>query len=147
MDFSVYLYKADVSLKERWGSMARLRRKQLYALLTAFVLLFCNLNPGTLAEQGGGEADNRLSAVCGMEEHEHTAECYGKELICGLEEREAETERHFRNTFKVHWHSDQCRDVSGKIACGIVEGTYYHTHNKFCKDENGRFCFNHLQRL
>ena len=44
------------------------------------------------------------TAICGKEEHEHSADCYSRELICGQEESEE------------HQHTDECyEDV---LTCG-----------------------------
>ena len=77
--------------------------------------------------------------VCGKAEHVHTADCYTRPLICGLEESEpvTVTRREFVSTFRTHRHTDACKDENGNYVCGQVEGEYAHKHNDFCYDENG----------
>ena len=54
------------------------------------------------------------TAICGKEEHEHSADCYSRELICGQEESEE------------HQHTDECyEDV---LTCGKE----IHVHSLDC---------------
>ena len=56
--------------------------------------------------------------LCGLEEHEHTDECYEYRLVCGLEENEE------------HTHTDECWEKV--LVCGDDE----HLHTMLCYDEN-----------
>ena len=112
-------------------------QQRVYAILTVFVMLFCNIDFSSLAEKSGGGGYNLPPTICGLEEHEHTDDCYESILICGLEESEAEIVKRYQSNFKVHHHSDQCKDSSGNIACGMIEGLYYHQHNEYCRDAEG----------
>ena len=60
-------------------------------------------------------------AACGIEEHQHTDECYEEELICDLPESEG------------HQHTDSCYAVKSVLSCDVPE----HVHDEDCYDENG----------
>ena len=60
-----------------------------FLILIALIVIISTIFPA-ITMQGDEET------ICGLEEHEHSAECYKKELICGLEESEE------------HTHSDSC---------------------------------------
>ena len=96
-----------------------------FALMAVFALLFSNVPPQltAAAEQ----------YTCGSEKHLHSESCYEKNLACG----EEEAAPHYKSTFKVHKHTEKCRDSEGRIVCGYVENEYYHTHNEFCRDAEG----------
>ena len=93
--------------------------------MAVFALLFSNVPPQltAAAEQ----------YTCGSEKHLHSESCYEKKLACG----EEEAAPHYKSTFKVHKHTEKCRDSEGRIVCGYVENEYYHTHNEFCRDAEG----------
>ena len=57
--------------------------------------------------------------VCGMEEHEHTEDCYTRTLICGQEESEG------------HQHTDECYDEEHNLICGQEESEG-HQHTDDC---------------
>ena len=61
------------------------------------------------------------NAACGIEEHQHTDNCYREELICNLPESEG------------HWHTDSCYTVKSVLSCDAP----VHEHNENCYDENG----------
>ena len=61
------------------------------------------------------------NAACGIEEHQHTEDCYSEELICGLPETEG------------HRHTDSCYTVRSVLSCDAPE----HEHDENCYDENG----------
>ena len=117
--------------------MVRQLRQRIFAMLTAIAMLLSWINAGTFAEENTGNGNNTPMPICGMAEHLHTEDCYAPVLICGLEESEPVTEKHFRNTFMVHRHSNECYDAFGNQICGLIENEYYHTHNEYCRDENG----------
>lgn len=62
---------------------------------------------------------------CGQEEHTHTAECYEKVLVCGLEESQP------------HQHTEACYQSQSVLVCGQEE-TEGHTHSQDCYDEEGQ---------
>jgi hypothetical protein len=61
------------------------------------------------------------NAACGIEEHQHTDDCYREELICNLPESEG------------HRHTDSCYTVKSVLSCDAS----VHEHNENCYDENG----------
>lgn len=70
------------------------------ALLTAWFFVF----PATSASD---------SAYCGVEEHQHTAECYAANLICDVDVDSPATE--------THAHKDTCYVTEQVLSCGFVE--------------------------
>lgn len=60
-------------------------------------------------------------AACGIEEHQHTDDCYTEELICDLPESQG------------HKHTDSCYTVKSVLSCDATE----HEHDENCYDENG----------
>ena len=109
-----------------------LRRK----LIAWFVVLSMILSdaapifPGNAALADGEES----VLTCGLTEHTHTEACYEDVLTCGKEASDPK----FINTFKVHHHSDDCRNSAGELICGYVEDEYYHTHNEYCRNAEGK---------
>ena len=109
-----------------------LRRK----LIAWFVVLSMILSdaapifPGNAALADGEES----VLTCGLTEHTHTEACYEDVLTCGKEASDPK----FINTFKVHHHSDDCRNAAGELICGYVEDEYYHTHNEYCRNAEGK---------
>ena len=61
-------------------------------------------------------------AACGMEEHQHTEECYDDVLICGQEESEG------------HTHTEECYNDAGELTCGQEESEG-HTHTEDCYEK------------
>jgi pilin isopeptide linkage protein/LPXTG-motif cell wall-anchored protein len=59
-------------------------------------------------------------AVCGIEEHQHEASCYGEssyELICSTD---------------AHTHTQGCEGENGEYVCGYADYVL-HTHNEYCE--------------
>lgn len=61
---------------------------------------------------------------CGLEEHQHSEDCYESVLVCGQEESEG------------HTHSEECYEAVSTLVCGLEE-TEGHTHDDSCYDEEG----------
>ena len=116
--------------------MARKRHQRILALLAVFVMLFCDINLLSFAEENTEAEEQRIRTICGLEEHTHTDECYEKTLICGRAESGKKTEKRFK-AFQIHEHNDSCYDENGNLNCGIIEGKYYHAHNEYCYDNAG----------
>ena len=116
--------------------MARKRHQRILALLAVFVMLFCDINLLSFAEENTEAEEQRIRTICGLEEHTHTGECYEKTLICGRAESGKKTEKRFK-AFQIHEHNDSCYDENGNLNCGIIEGKYYHAHNEYCYDNAG----------
>ena len=62
-------------------------------------------------------------AACGIEEHQHTDDCWSEELICDLPESDG------------HVHDDSCYTVTRELVCTIDE--HEHSVEKGCYDEDG----------
>ena len=131
-------------MKNEFGRPMNQRRfahgaRRMLALVLAMMLLIPANLPMALAEAGEGQP---AVLICGREAHEHSEACYADVLICGQEERAPVTEevRTYVGHLAPHKHTDACRDASGKLVCGIVEGEYYHTHNDYCYDNGSLVC-------
>ena len=107
--------------------------RRAISVITALALLSGSI-PGALAE-----GDAAPVCLCGQEEHIHSPECFERILTCGLEETEPVTEIHrtFVSGFHTHHHGGGCY-TDGELTCGYAEDVYYHTHNEFCLDGNGK---------
>ena len=64
-------------------------------------------------------------AVCGLEAHEHTPECYVQQQATA-----------YQCQYGSHVHSDVCRDENGELICGYGD-VVIHNHNEFCYDAEG----------
>ena len=64
------------------------------------------------------------NAKCGLEEHQHSEECYASEMTCGLEEMAG------------HSHTDACYQTETALICGQEESAG-HTHADDCYGEDG----------
>ena len=74
-------------------------------MIIVFVNTFALIVPAVAAEK---------NAVCGMEQHQHTDDCYEEELICGLQESEG------------HQHTDSCYTAKSVLYCDVP----VHEHDK-----------------
>ena len=63
------------------------------------------------------------TAACGIEEHQHSDDCWSERLVCGMEESDG------------HKHDDSCYTVSRELACEISK--HEHSMDNGCYDENG----------
>ncbi|SHM86302.1 fibro-slime domain-containing protein [Ruminococcus flavefaciens] len=90
------------------NSVKRRRMISLLLVLSIFV------SSGVLWELRDTVITMVNEPVCGLEEHEHTDECYEKVLVCGLEENEehTHTEECYENVLVCghdeHWHTPLC---------------------------------------
>ncbi|WP_418747521.1 SpaA isopeptide-forming pilin-related protein [Frisingicoccus sp.] len=76
---------------------------------------------------------------CGLEEHEHTAECYEKQLVCEKAENKEEGEaakKVLSCPLELHQHKESCYNSKGEIICGYADYVV-HQHSEKCYDENG----------
>ena len=96
---------------QRRAVRARLRKAvSVLCCLVVFVTTYALVLPGLAIEK---------KAACGKEEHEHTADCYTRELVCGQEESEE------------HRHTDDCyEDV---LSCG--KEVHIHTEDCYPQEE------------
>lgn len=127
MDSSI-MKKAGKYLSER---KKRRRYKGWISVLTVAVVLgvmFVLAMPASTLEK---------TAYCGMEEHEHTDECYVKVLICGFEETPAasaanqEASSEADTGENAHHHDDSCYTETKTLVCGQEE-TEGHRHDDSC---------------
>ena len=93
------------------------RRTGIAALL--LVVLVVGAVIGTLTQYGVAMTGN---PICGIEEHQHGAACYTKELACGQAESEG------------HTHTDACYTAEKQLTC-TQEENEEHTHDDGCYTE------------
>ena len=86
----------------------------IISCIVVFITTYALLLPAITMEK---------TADCGLEEHQHSNECYQERLVCGLEES------------KGHQHSDSCYTIDRKLFCTAEE----HTHDQDCYDAEGNF--------
>ena len=90
------------------NSVKRRRMVSLLLVLSIFV------SSGVLWELRDTVVTMVNEPVCGLDEHEHTDECYEKVLVCGLDENEehTHTEECYENVLVCghdeHWHTTLC---------------------------------------
>ena len=101
-----YLNRRSVRRKIRSGV-------SIVSCVVIFGTTYMLLMPGIAMEK---------QADCGIEEHEHTDECYTDVLICGQEESEG------------HQHSESCYDEAGNLICGLEESEG-HQHTEACYEK------------
>lgn len=89
------------------------RAVSIIAAVVVFVTTYVLILPAITLESS--------AAVCGLEAHQHSDDCYEDKLVCGEEESEG------------HHHDDECYTVSRELVCGIEE----HRHDDACFDEDG----------
>ncbi len=116
------------------------RRKNLRAgvamLLLAVMVIGCVA--GALSQYGVAMTG---SVKCGIEEHQHTAECYTKTLKCNREEDPGHIHSEECLPFVCgqeedpeHVHTVECRDANGAYICGEEEREA-HFHSDECYEE------------
>ena len=76
----------------------RKQRRRAYAAFTTLAILVSITTMYTLSQPAATLA---AEPVCGLEEHVHTADCYARQLICGIEEQSAEEA-------EAHVHDASC---------------------------------------
>ena len=101
------------------------------AALVVFVTTYALVLPAITME---------TNALCGIEAHEHTDDCYTEELICGLEESPGHT--HDESCYEIsqvqvcrteeHQHDQSCYDDEGNLTCQLEE----HEHTDECFEEH-----------
>ncbi|MCF2662041.1 fibro-slime domain-containing protein [Pseudoflavonifractor phocaeensis] len=99
----------------------RKQRRRAYAAFTTLAILVSITTMYTLSQPAATLA---AEPVCGLEEHVHTADCYARQLICGIEEQSAEEA-------EAHVHDASCYEQVEKLVCGQEE-TPSHTHDDSC---------------
>lgn len=91
----------------KWLGDRRAREKRAMALVLAMSIAVSGSVCWLMRNTGTALADD---AICGIEEHKHTEDCYEKVLICEED----------------HEHTDECYET--KLVCGLEE----HTHSELC---------------
>lgn len=110
------------SIGENFAREYRRRRnwKKVIAVLSCFVVVgtvgALTLPAITMSQPG-----------CGLEEHQHTPECYGekKVLTCSAE------------SLGIHQHTEECFDGEGNIICHYADFVI-HEHDDSCYDGDGK---------
>lgn len=122
----------------------RSRRKRFASVFLLMAILVAAGVSWQLKLTGITMTDNVL---CGMEEHEHTEECWGKTLVCSLGEGSAgqpgsghthteacyEEHRTLLCEESEHVHNDSCYEIVETLTCSESE----HSHDGGCYDEEG----------
>ena len=99
----------------------------IVVFVTTYALLLPAITMGKMAD-------------CGLEEHQHSDECYREYLICGLEESKGHQhsdscytiDRHLICTAEEHTHDQDCYDAEGNLTCALEE----HSHSEECYRED-----------
>lgn len=104
---------SDVVVREkrRWQKGLFL----FFALATAVTTVMLLINPATTQE---------YEPLCGMEEHEHSAECYGKVQVQICKRAES----------PGHIHDESCWEIVSRCICGL-EDDPEHVHTDECFEE------------
>ena len=98
----------------------RTRRRRAYAAFTALAIMVSIGTVSSLVQPAATWEAGEV--VCGLEEHTHTEACYTRELVCGLEEGEAES---------GHVHGPACYEQQQILTC-TQEESAGHTHSDAC---------------
>lgn len=106
-------------LNELKSRQKKRRRTGIAAIL--LIVLVVGGVVGVLTQYGVAMTGN---AKCGLEEHQHSEECYASEMTCGLEEMAG------------HSHTDACYQTETALICGQEESAG-HTHADDCYGEDG----------
>ena len=86
----------------------------LVAAIVVFITTYALVLPAITLEK---------TASCGLDEHQHSDECYEYVLTCGQEESEG------------HHHDDSCYTVTRELECQLEE--HQHSPEDGCYDEEG----------
>ena len=108
----VLLSKVRETLRKKRTRKILMRFVSVFSAAIVFITTYALILPAITLE---------LKASCGIEEHQHTDDCYREELICNLPESEG------------HRHTDSCYTVKSVLSCDAP----VHEHNENCYDENG----------
>ena len=84
------------------------------AAIVVFVTTYALILPAITLEK---------TAICGIEEHQHSDSCYEVRLVCGQEESDG------------HHHEDSCCSITTKLVCEVPE--HRHSMKNECYDADG----------
>ena len=105
---------------------AKQKKKQWQKIVISLSLVVAMITSGLLIHPA---ITMERKAICGQEEHTHSAECYEKKLICDKEEHtasEVEEAAAKGETIEEHKHSDSC--YKEELTCDKKE----HKHSEDC---------------
>ena len=105
---------------------AKQKKKQWQKIVISLSLVVAMITSGLLIHPA---ITMERKAICGQEEHTHSAECYEKKLICDKEEHtasEVEGAAAKGETIEEHKHSDSC--YKEELTCDKKE----HKHSEDC---------------
>lgn len=92
---------------------SRMRRQKIVSVLVALSIVVSGSVFWSLKMTGVTLTGN---AVCAMQEHVHSEECYGRVLVCNQAEGE------------THTHTDECYNIERALSCAEQE----HVHGDGC---------------
>ena len=107
----VLLRKIRLILRDRRTRRFFTRFVASVAAVVVFVTTYVLILPAITLEK---------TAVCGIEEHQHSDDCYEEKLVCGQEESNG------------HQHDESCYTVTSELTCGIQE--HQHSVENGCYD-------------
>ena len=108
------LEKIREILRNRRTRMFFTRFVSLVAAIVVFITTYALVLPAITLEK---------TASCGIEEHQHSDNCYEDVLTCGQEESEG------------HHHDDSCYTITKELECQQEE--HQHSQEDGCYDEEG----------
>ena len=110
----VLLSKVRETLRKKHTRKLLMRFVSVFSAIVVFVTTYALILPAITLE---------TNASCGIEEHQHSDECYEVRLICDLEESDG------------HHHDDSCYEVVTELDCEIPE--HQHSAENGCYDADG----------
>ena len=110
----VLLSKVRETLRKNRTRKLLMRLISVFSAVVVFITTYALILPAITLE---------LNASCGIEEHQHSEECYEERLICGQEESDG------------HHHDDSCYEVSRELICETPE--HQHSVDNGCFDADG----------
>ena len=105
---------------------AKQKKKQWQKIVISLSLVVAMITSGLLIHPA---ITMERKAICGQEEHTHSAECYEKKLVCDKEEHtasEVEAAKANGENIEEHKHSDSC--YKEELTCDKKE----HKHSEDC---------------
>ncbi len=103
---------------EKFKHTKRIRRRVISILAVLALIVSC----GVFWELHSDGVAMANETFCGMEEHQHSEDCYETVLVCGKEESEGTT---------GHTHDESCYEDVPTLVCGLEESED-HTHTDAC---------------
>ncbi len=103
---------------EKFKHTKRIRRRVISILAVLALIVSC----GVFWELHSDGVAMANETFCGMEEHQHSEDCYETVLVCGKEESEGTT---------GHVHDESCYEDIPTLVCNLEESED-HTHTDAC---------------